>query len=220
MHSRQIVSNTNVFRRAYNNGSWTAWDKHQLSQAEQDARYQQIIAAGTTAQFWRGDKTWQTLNASAVGLGNVNNTSDASKPVSTATAAAISAVAQPAITLPEPTGGDDIPMIDAIAAANPGVALSFRSFKNYKFNSVLNVTGSVYGNFAKIDTSGMAAGTALGQRFAIRASGSLDTARTVTTAVALKSRVIAGLRSTTGILAGDMVLIINDESPGAASRPR
>lgn len=31
------------------------------------------IAAGTAAQYWRGDKTWQTLNSAAVGLGNVPN---------------------------------------------------------------------------------------------------------------------------------------------------
>jgi hypothetical protein len=42
------------------------------------------IAAGTTSQYWRGDKSWQTLDKSAVGLGNVDNTSDANKPVSTA----------------------------------------------------------------------------------------------------------------------------------------
>lgn len=42
------------------------------------------IAAGTTAQYWRGDKSWQTLNATAVGLGSVNNTADTAKPVSTA----------------------------------------------------------------------------------------------------------------------------------------
>lgn len=30
------------------------------------------IAAGTTGQYWRGDKTWQTLNAAAVsGLGSL-----------------------------------------------------------------------------------------------------------------------------------------------------
>jgi hypothetical protein len=46
------------------------------------------IAAGTTAQFWRGDKTWVTPDKTAVGLGNVDNTSDAAKPVSTAQAAA------------------------------------------------------------------------------------------------------------------------------------
>lgn len=49
------------------------------------------ITAGTTAQYWRGDKSWQTLNATAVGLGNVNNTSDAGKPVSTAQQTALNA---------------------------------------------------------------------------------------------------------------------------------
>lgn len=66
------------------------------------------IAAGTAGQYWRGDKTWQdmpaapvasvagktgavTLAKADVGLGSVDNTSDANKPVSTAQAAAISA---------------------------------------------------------------------------------------------------------------------------------
>jgi hypothetical protein len=35
------------------------------------------INAGTTAQYFRGDKTFQTLNATAVGLGNVTNESKA-----------------------------------------------------------------------------------------------------------------------------------------------
>ena len=46
---------------------------------------EQTLAAGTTAQYYRGDKTWQTLNKAAVGLGSVDNTSDANKPVSTDT---------------------------------------------------------------------------------------------------------------------------------------
>lgn len=50
------------------------------------------IASGTTSQYYRGDKTWQTLNKAAVGLSNVDNTSDANKPVSTATQSAIDAV--------------------------------------------------------------------------------------------------------------------------------
>ena len=32
------------------------------------------ISAGTTSQYWRGDKSWQTLDKSSVGLGNVENT--------------------------------------------------------------------------------------------------------------------------------------------------
>ena len=56
------------------------------------------IAAGTTAQYWRGDKSWQTLNKAAVGLGNVDNTSDANKPVSSATQTALD-VKQDVLTL-------------------------------------------------------------------------------------------------------------------------
>ncbi len=47
------------------------------------------ITAGTTSQYYRGDKTFQTLDKSVVGLGNVDNTSDVNKPVSTAQATAI-----------------------------------------------------------------------------------------------------------------------------------
>lgn len=47
------------------------------------------IPAGTVDQYFRGDKTWQTLDKSAVGLSNVDNTSDVSKPISTATQAAL-----------------------------------------------------------------------------------------------------------------------------------
>jgi hypothetical protein len=50
-----------------------------------------VITAGTTGQYFRGDKTFQTLDKSAVGLSNVDNTSDANKPVSTATQTALDA---------------------------------------------------------------------------------------------------------------------------------
>jgi hypothetical protein len=43
------------------------------------------ISAGTTAQYLRGDKSWQTLNKSAVGLSNVDNTSNATERAATAT---------------------------------------------------------------------------------------------------------------------------------------
>jgi hypothetical protein len=49
------------------------------------------ITSGTTAQYFRGDKTFQTLDKTAVGLGNVDNTSDANKPISTATQTALNA---------------------------------------------------------------------------------------------------------------------------------
>lgn len=47
------------------------------------------VVAGTTSQYYRGDKSWQTLNKAAVGLGNVDDTSDANKPISTATQVAL-----------------------------------------------------------------------------------------------------------------------------------
>ncbi len=50
-----------------------------------------IITSGTTSQYFRGDKTWQTLDKTAVGLGNVDNTSDLNKPISTATQTALNA---------------------------------------------------------------------------------------------------------------------------------
>jgi hypothetical protein len=43
------------------------------------------ITAGTTAQYWRGDKTWQALNKASVGLASADNTADAAKNVLSAT---------------------------------------------------------------------------------------------------------------------------------------
>lgn len=54
------------------------------------------IDAGTTEQYYRGDKSWQTLDKAAVGLENVDNTSDADKPISTATQTALDAKADTA----------------------------------------------------------------------------------------------------------------------------
>ncbi|WP_266019063.1 hypothetical protein [Brucella intermedia] len=47
------------------------------------------LATGTNAQYVRGDGQLATLNKAAVGLGNVDNTSDAAKPISTATQTAL-----------------------------------------------------------------------------------------------------------------------------------
>jgi Major tropism determinant N-terminal domain len=70
------------------------------------------IAAGTTAQVLRGDKTWVTADKALVGLSNVDNTSDANKPVSTAQQTALNLKANLAsptftgtVTLPSTTNG-------------------------------------------------------------------------------------------------------------------
>ena len=81
-----------------------------------------VLAGGSTAQYFRGDKSWQTLNKAAVGLANVDNTSDANKPVSTATQTALDAKA-PATRLVSAgtglTGGGDL-SADRTLAANFG----------------------------------------------------------------------------------------------------
>ena len=43
-----------------------------------------LIVPGTSTQYFRGDKTWQILNKSSIGLQNVDNTSDENKPISLA----------------------------------------------------------------------------------------------------------------------------------------
>jgi hypothetical protein len=67
------VDNTTDVNKPISTATQTALDAKQAT-----------ITAGTTSQFYRGDKTFQTLNAAAVGLGNVDNTADAAKTVSSA----------------------------------------------------------------------------------------------------------------------------------------
>lgn len=60
-----------------------------------------VITPGTVGQYYRGDKTWQVLNKAAVGLSDVDNTSDADKPISTATQAVLDGITE-VITGSEP----------------------------------------------------------------------------------------------------------------------
>lgn len=77
------VTKTHVGLSAVDNTS-DASKPVSTAQASAIAAKENAITAGTTAQYWRGDKTWQTNDKASVGLSNVDNTSDASKPVSTA----------------------------------------------------------------------------------------------------------------------------------------
>lgn len=58
-----------------------------------------VIASGTIGQYWRGDKTFQTLDKSVVGLSNVDNTSDIGKPVSTAQQATLNLKTDKSVSL-------------------------------------------------------------------------------------------------------------------------
>ena len=73
-----------------------------------------IVMAGTAQQYYRGDKSWQTLNGAAVGLGAVNNTADVDKPISTAVQTALGGKADTS------TVGAKILLIDNVAALPPG----------------------------------------------------------------------------------------------------
>lgn len=81
------------------------------------------ITAGTTAQYWRGDKSFQTLDKAAVGLSNVDNTSDANKPLSTAATNAMVGVVKAKILshtfVEEVETNDQIPLGTLPAGSRP-----------------------------------------------------------------------------------------------------
>ena len=97
------------------------------------------IPSGTTGQYYRGDKTFQTLDKSVVDLGNVDNTSDANKPVSTAT--------QTALNL-------KVNIADTASMLNPYLRkLDTASLSNRINNAGLPTTGNTTGNLLYWDGS-------------------------------------------------------------------
>lgn len=107
LHDVSIVSKTNNDALIYDSATGLWKNKQFVNDAIVDgtttvapsqnavfdalATKEPTIASGTTAQYYRGDKTWQTLDKTAVGLSNVDNTSDVNKPISTATQTALNA---------------------------------------------------------------------------------------------------------------------------------
>lgn len=87
-NARTLTINGTTFDLSANR-TWTVGDVTTATLTSSLATKENTIATGTTAQYWRGDKTWQILDKTAVGLANVDNTSDLSKPVSTATQTAL-----------------------------------------------------------------------------------------------------------------------------------
>jgi hypothetical protein len=71
------------------------------------------ITATTSADYYRGDKTFATLNKTAVALGNVDNTSDANKPVSTAQQTALDTKTNKLITTNRQTASYTLVIGDA-----------------------------------------------------------------------------------------------------------
>lgn len=87
-----VLSKTDVGLANVDNTADTAKPVSTAQQTAINAK-ENTITAGTIAQYWRGDKTWQALDKTAVGLSAVDNTSDANKPVSSATQTALNAKA-------------------------------------------------------------------------------------------------------------------------------
>lgn len=108
------------------------------------------VVAGTTAQYYRGDKSWQALNKAAVGLGDVDNTSDANKPISTATQTALNAKADTSSLSTVATSGNyndlsnrpTIPTVSNATSSTPGV---------------IQLTGDLGGTAASPTVPGLAA---------------------------------------------------------------
>jgi len=84
------VEKTSNKKTTLTDNSDTFYPSQKAVKTAVDAK-ENTITAGTTAQYFRGDKTFQTLDKTAVGLSNVDNTSDTNKPVSTATQTALNA---------------------------------------------------------------------------------------------------------------------------------
>ena len=80
------------------------------------------ITATTSADYYRGDKTFATLNKAAVGLGNVDNTSDANKPVSTATQTALDAKTNKLVVTNRQTASYTLVLSDADKLVEMNVA--------------------------------------------------------------------------------------------------
>lgn len=91
-----------------------------------DGTFEPALGAGLASQFLRGDKTWQSLSKAAVGLGQVDNTADADKPISIATQTALDTKAADSAVVHK-TG-------DTIAgdlAFGSGVSLTFNGAQQY-----------------------------------------------------------------------------------------
>lgn len=103
--------------------------------AAQAASLEPEITAGTTGEYWRGDKSWQPLNAAAVGLGDVDNTADSAKPISVATQAALddrmrldaptTFARYDLVDLPDASDPDHVGMLIIVGDANPVPALCY-----------------------------------------------------------------------------------------------
>lgn len=105
------------------------------------------FGAGTTSQWLRGDKSWQAISKSTVGLASVDNTADTAKPVSTAQQAALNLKANLASpTFTGTVGGVTKSMVglssvDNTSDASKPISTATQSALNGKANTAHTHTG-------------------------------------------------------------------------------
>ena len=80
-----------------------------LTQTALDTK-EPTLAATTSADYYRGDKTFQPLNKAAVGLSSVDNTSDLAKPLSTSAITALAGKLSEVVT-PSVAAGEALTMV-------------------------------------------------------------------------------------------------------------
>jgi len=128
------------------------------------------ITPGTTSQYFRGDKTFQTLDKNTVGLSNVDNTSDASKPVSTAQATAIGLKENSANKATTMTGNETSNTLFLTAKAIYDWAVALFQAKLVSGTNIKTINGASVLGSGDITISG---GGASGIHTILKAGGSL-----------------------------------------------
>ncbi len=183
-----VLTSTDVGLSNVNNTSDAAKPISTLTQTALDAK-QDLITTGTIAQYYRGDKTFQTLDKSVVGLSNVDNTSDANKPISTATATSIATKANVSHThtqsevtslvsdlaLKAPLASPDLTGTPTAPTATAGTNTTQLATTAYVRTAVDNLVGAAPGALDTLDELAAALGD------------DANYATTITTALATKA---------------------------------
>lgn len=110
-----------------------------------------VITSGTTGQYLSGNKTFQTLDKAAVGLTNIDNTTDLNKPISVATQTALNAKASTNNVLIKTSNLQDL---GDIPTARTNLGLGTAALKDVPASGDATSTQVVLGNDSRLGSSG------------------------------------------------------------------